>query len=118
VTLELPAFVSVTVKALLFPRATVPKLKLEVLVVRSDVAAIPVPLKETVLGELEMSPMTDTLPDKDPAVLGEKTTLNVDCIPAPITRGSEMPVIVTPAAVVLACETVRFDPPPFDIVTD
>ena len=29
-----------------------------------------------------------------------------------------MPVIVTPAAVVLACVTVRFDPPPFDIVTD
>ena len=27
-------------------------------------------------------------------------------------------MIVTPAAAVLACVTVRFDPPPFDIVTD
>ncbi len=49
---------------------------------------------------------------------GEKTILNVDCFPGPIVRGSEIPAIVTPAAVVLACVTVRFDPPPFDIVTD
>ena len=65
-------------------------------------AAIPVPLKETVLGELERSLMTETLPDKAPAVFGEKTTSNVDCFPAPITRGSEIPFTVTPAAVALA----------------
>lgn len=107
-----------TLNTLLFPIATFPKLKLDVLVVRSAVAAVPIPLKETVLGELETSLMTDTLPDKAPAAFGEKTTLNVDCFPAPIVRGSEIPVIVTPAAVVLACVTVRFDPPPFVIVTD
>ena len=118
VTLELPAFVRVTLKALLFPRDTFPKLKLEVLVVRSAVAAIPVPLKDTVLGELEMSLMTETLPDKAPAAFGAKITLNVDCFPASIVNGSEIPVILTPAAVVLACLTVRFDPPPFVIVTD
>jgi hypothetical protein len=118
ITSELPAFVSMTLKALLFPRATFPKLKLEVLVVRRDVAAIPVPLKDTVLGELEMSLMTETLPDKAPAVFGAKITLNVDCFPASIVKGSEIPVIVTPGAVVLACVTLRFDPPPFVIVTD
>ena len=117
-TLEFPAFVRVTLKALLFPTATFPKFKLEALVVRSAVAAIPVPLKETVLGELERSLMTEILPDKAPAVFGEKTTSNVDCFPAPIIRGSEIPLIVTPAAVVLACVTVRFEPPLFDMVTD
>ena len=118
VTLEFPAFVRVTLNALLFPTETSPKFKLEVLVVRNAVAAIPIPFKEIVLGELEMSLMTEILPDKAAAAFGEKTTLNVDCFPAPITKGSEIPVIVTPAAAVLACVTVRFDPPPFDIVTD
>jgi hypothetical protein len=108
----------VALRTLLFPRATFPKLKLEVLVVRSAVAAIPIPLRETVLGELEMSLRMETLPDKAPAVFGEKTTSNVDCFPAPIVKGSVIPVIVTPAAVVFACVTVRFAPPPFDIVTD
>jgi hypothetical protein len=107
-----------TLKALPFPMATLPKLKLDALVVSIAVAAIPVPLKETVLGELEMSLKTEILPDKAPATFGEKTTLNVDCFPAPIVRGSEIPVIVTPAAEVFACVTVRFDPLLFDIVTD
>jgi hypothetical protein len=118
VTSEFPAFVKLTLKTLLFPTATFPKLKLVVLAVRSAVAAIPVPPKETVLGELERLLVTETLPDSAPAFFGEKTTLNVDCLPAAIVRGSEMPVIVTPAAVVLAFVTVRPDPPLFDIVTD
>lgn len=118
VTLEFPAFVRVTADALLFPIATLPKLKPEVLVVRNAVAAIPMPLKETVLGELEISLITETVPARAPAAFGEKTTLNVACFPAPIAKGSEIPVIVTPAAAVLACVTVRFDPPPFDMVTD
>ncbi len=105
-------------RAPLFPTVTFPKFKLEALVVRSAVAAIPVPLKETVLGELETSLMTEITPDKAPAAFGENTTLNVDCFPAPIVRGNEIPVTATPAAVVLACVTVRFEPPPFDIVTD
>lgn len=117
-TLEFPAFVSMRLKALLVPTATFPKFKLGALVVRRAVAAIPVPLKDTVLGELERSLVTETLPDKAPGVFGEKTTSNVDCFPAPITRGSEIPFTVTPAAVALACVTVTFDPPLFDMVTD
>ena len=77
--------------------ATFPKLRPEALVVRSAVAAIPVPLKETVFGELETSVITETLPEMAPAALGEKITLNVACFPAAIVRGSEIPVIVTPA---------------------
>jgi hypothetical protein len=102
VTLELPAFVRVTLNELLFPITTFPKLKLGALEVRSAVAPIPVPLSETVLGELERSLMTETLPDKAPAAFGEKTTLNVACLPASIVSGSEIPVIETPAAVVFA----------------
>jgi hypothetical protein len=108
----------VTLKALLFPRDTFPKLRLEALVLRSAVDAIPVPLKETVAGELEMSLITETLPDKVPAVFGEKTTLNVAFFPASMVSGSAIPETVTPAAVELACVTVRFDPPSFDTVTD
>jgi hypothetical protein len=77
VTLEFPAFVSVTLNPLLLPTTTFPKLKLEVLVVRTAVAAIPVPLKDTVLGELETLLKTATLPDSAPGAFGEKITLNV-----------------------------------------
>jgi len=118
VTLEFPAFVSVRLRALLFPTATFPKLRLEALVVRRAVAAIPVPLTETVLGEPEMSVITETLPDTAPGALGEKMTLNVPCFPAEIVNGRVMPVILTPAAAVLICVTVRSDPPLFDMVTD
>ena len=117
VTLEFPAFVSMTLNTLLLPIATFPKLKLDVLVVRNAVAAIPIPVTEIVL-ILDMSLMTETLPDKTPGVFGKKVRLKLDCLPGPIVRGSETPEIATPAAVVLTCVTVRFDPPPFVIVTD
>jgi hypothetical protein len=118
VTLEFPAFVSVTLNALLFPTCTFPKFSREAFVVRSAVAAIPVPLTETVLGELETSVMTEILPDTAPATLGEKITLNVACFPAEMVNGSDIPVILTPAAAVLAWVTVKLDPPPFVMVTD
>jgi hypothetical protein len=118
VTLEFPEFVSVTLNALLFPTCTFPKLRPEALVVRSAVAAIPIPLTETVLGELETSDITEILPDTAPAALGEKITLNEACFPAAMVIGSGIPVIVTPAAAALACVTVRLDPPPLVIVTD
>ena len=118
VTLEFPAFVRTTLRALLFPTAMFPKFKLGALDVRRAVAAIPTPLKDTVLCELERSLMTETLPERAPGVFGEKTMSNVDCFPGPITRGSEIPVTASPAVVALACVTVRSEPPLFDMVTD
>jgi hypothetical protein len=118
VTLELPALVSVTPRVLLLPRGTFPKFKLDVLVVRSAVAATPFPLKETMVGDLETLLTTETFPDNAAAAFGEKTTSKVDRFPGPIVRGNEMPVMATPAALVLACVTVRFDPPSFEMVTD
>jgi len=108
----------VTLKVLVFPRATFPKFKLEALTVRSDVAAVAVPLRETVFAVLERLLTTATWPLSAPAVFGVKTTLNEACAPASITTGNEAPVIVTPAAVALACVRVRLEPPPFFTVTD
>ena len=118
VTSEFPAFVRVRLNTSLFPMVTFPKFKLVVLVVRSADAAIAVPLKETVLGELERSLVTEIMPDSAPAAFGEKIALNVACLPGSIVRGNELPVILTPVAVVFTCVTVRVDPPPLDIVTD
>jgi hypothetical protein len=118
VTSEFPEFVSVTPRTLLFPAAMLPKFKLEVFAVSSAEAAIPVPVKDTVLGALERSLTMDTLPDNAPGVFGENATSIVACLPASITMGNDAPVIVTPAAVALAWVTVRLDPPPFDMVTD
>ena len=71
VTLELPAFVRVTVICLLFPMATFPKFKLETLVDRNAEGDIPIPLNETVFAKLEPPLETETFPDKTPGVLGE-----------------------------------------------
>ena len=111
VTLEFPEFVRTTLNSLVFPIATLPKFKLVVLMVRKADAARPVPLSAMVLGIAEASLTTLTLPDKGPGVLGEKTTLNVTCLPAAIVSGSEIPVTVTPAAVALALVIVTFDVP-------
>jgi hypothetical protein len=118
VTLEFPEFVRTTGSKLLCPSVTVPKAKVLVLVVSVAVATVPIPLKETGIAVAERSLTTETVPDRAPAAFGEKTTLKVDWLPAAIVRGSAMPVIVTPAAVVLTCVTERFEPPPFEIVTD
>jgi hypothetical protein len=118
VTFELPTFVTLTVKALLFPTATLPKLKLGRLADRTAVDAIPIPLRETVLGVLEILLMMETSPAKVPAAFGEKMTFNVDWFPASITRGSVTPVIVTPAEEALALVIVRLEVPLLEMVTD
>src|SRR6202035_1800486 len=91
VTLELPAFVSVTLNCLLFPTATFPKFKLGLLVARNAVGDIPIPLKETVLAKLDPAAETETLPDRTPGVLGEKMRSKLDWLPAAIVKGREIP---------------------------
>lgn len=118
VTLEFPALVSETVRAPLAPTETLPKLKLDVPLSSREVAATPVPLTATLLGEFAASLVMDTAPETAAADFGEKTTLSVDWLPAPITWGKDIPVIVNPLADALACVTVRFDPPGLDMVTD
>ena len=118
VTLELPALVSVTLWAPLAPAVMFPKFKVAALELRSAAAATPVPLTETVLGVLEALLMTDTLPLTAPVAFGANTIVKVDCLPAATVMGSVAPVIENPLAVVLACVTVRAEPPGLDTVTD
>ena len=107
-----------TLKAPLPPIGRFPKFRLDELMVRSAVAAIPVPLNETLLGDVEALVMMEISPANAPGVFGEKLTSNVDCFPAATTTGREIPAIFTPAAAVLACVTVTSEEPPFMIVTD
>jgi hypothetical protein len=118
VTLEFPALVSVTLNMLLAPAVIFPKLKLVALALSRAAAATPVPLMETVLGVLEALLMTDTSPATAPVVFGVNTIVNVDCFPAPIFMGRAAPEVVNPLAAVLACVTMRADPPELEIVTD
>lgn len=118
VTLEFPALASETDRAPLDPTETLPKLILGVPLSSREVAAMPVPLTATLLGEFAVSLVMDTVLETAAADFGEKTTLSVDWLPAPITRGKDIPEIVNPLADALACVTVRFDPPVLDIVTD
>ena len=118
VTSEFPAFDSATLKVLLVPADTFPKLKLPAPALRSVVGATPVPLTVMLLGELDALLITETAPETAPAASGENTTLKLDWLPAAIVIGKEAPVIVTPLVAVPACVTVRSDPPPLDTVTD
>jgi hypothetical protein len=77
-TLEFPAFVKETLKALVAPMETFPKLRFEILLLSSVVGATPVPLMETLLGLLDALLAIDTVPEAELIALGEKTTLNVD----------------------------------------
>lgn len=78
VTLEFPEFVRTTGSTLLCPSVTVPKAKVLVLVVSVAVATVPIPLKDTGIAVLERLLTTETVPDRAPAAVGEKTTLKVD----------------------------------------
>ena len=118
VTLEFPALVKETVWTPLAPIDTLPKFKLGVPLSSSDVAAMPVPLTDTLVGEFAASLVMDTAPETAAADFGENITLSVDWLPAPITTGNDIPVIVNPVADALACVTVKLDPPVLDMVTD
>ena len=58
---------------------TLPKLKLPGLMLRTKVAAIPVPLRLTELGEVGALLSTETLPDAEPATVGRKVAVIVVC---------------------------------------
>lgn len=103
---------------LLFPMATAPKFKLEVELVSTAEAAIPVPLTVTMSGVVETLLMIATPPESAPAVLGANTTFRVARFPGAIVIGSETPLTVTPVAVALAWVMVTLDVLVFEMVTD
>ncbi len=80
VTFELPVLVIVTVCAAEeVPVATLPKLRLVGLMPRVKVAAIPVPLRPTEVGEVGALLTIEILPDAEPTTVGRKATVIVVC---------------------------------------
>jgi len=105
--------VNVEVSEPLLPTFTFPKLRVELLSPSTCVAAIPVPLREIVSGEVGALLTTVIDPVTLPAALGAKTALNVAALPAVMVTGAAIPVVLKPAPVAVTEEIVTVDVPPF-----
>jgi hypothetical protein len=116
-TLELPVLVSVTDCELVLPKGTFPKLKEAGLAESCRIGATPVPLRGMLVGELEALLTTETLPETLPVTVGANCTLRLPDCPAGSASGKVCPVIVKPAPLTAACETVRLALPELVSVT-
>lgn len=75
------------------PVVTFPKLKPAVgLIPRVRVAAIPVPLRATEVGEVGTLLTMEMLPDAGPVAVGRKVDVIVVCCPAVTFTGNEYPL--------------------------
>ena len=89
----MPVFVMVTVcEAEEVPVVTLPKLRLVGLMPRVRVAAIPVPLRPTEVGELGALLTIEMFPDAAPTVVGRKATVIVVFCPTLTFKGTENPL--------------------------
>jgi len=103
VTLELPVLVIVTFcVAEEVNVVTLPKFRLVGLMPRVRIAAIPVPLRATEVGEVGALLTTETLPDTVATDVGRKAIVTVVCCPAFTLRGNENPLTLKlePVAVI------------------
>jgi hypothetical protein len=93
VTFELPVFVMVTFcEVEVVPVVTLPKLRLVGLTPMVRMAAIPVPLSPTEVGEVGALLIIEMLPDAAPTAVGKKVTVIVVCCPALTFKGRENPL--------------------------
>lgn len=76
------------------PVVTLPKLKVVGLMPRVNVAAIPVPLSPTEVGEVGALLTIEMLPDTRPADVGRNATVIVACCPAVTLKGRENPLVL------------------------
>ena len=76
------------------PVVTLPKLRLVGLIPRVKVAAIPVPLRPTEVGEVGALLTMEMLPEAAPTEVGRKATVTVVCFPAFTFNGSENPLVL------------------------
>lgn len=106
VTLVFPLFVMVTFWELELPTLIPVKLRLAGLAESVTVAAVPVPLRATALGELGALLVMLTLPVRLPAVVGANKALNVAVPPAAIVVGSVRPLALKALPVTDNCEIV------------
>lgn len=89
VTFEFPVFVTVTLCELLLPIFTFPKPRVVGLIPSVNVAATPVPLRVTAVGDVAALLTIERLPDTVLATVGRKPTVIALCLPALIVRGRE-----------------------------
>ena len=94
VMLAFPLFVMVTFWEFVLPTLIAVKLRLVGLAVIETVAATPVPLNDTVVGELGALLAILRLPLRLPAVVGANKTLSVAVSPAGRVAGRVSPLIV------------------------
>ena len=78
------------------PVVTLPKLRLAGLMPKVKVAAIPVPLRLTDVGEVAALLTIEMLPGAGPTPGATKTTVIVVCCPAATFNGSENPLALYP----------------------
>jgi hypothetical protein len=74
------------------PVVMLPKLRLVGLMLRVSVAAIPVPLRPTEVGEVGALLTIEMLPEAVPTEVGRKATVIVVCFPAFTLKGGENPL--------------------------
>jgi hypothetical protein len=117
VKLWLLPFVMVSFWLWLVPSWTVPKLKLDGLVVMPP-DETPLPVSAIFSGVLDVSLAKARFPVTSPADWGPKTTLKVTPCPASKVMGRTNPVVLKPVPVTVSCETVRLEPPVFARLTD
>ena len=101
-TLELPVLVIVSLCVEDDPVFTLPKLAVVVLKESVSVAAMPVPLKPTTLGEPEALLTIEMLPLAEPVAEGSNCTLKVLDCPGLIESGKVRPLVLKPFPVTLA----------------
>jgi hypothetical protein len=90
----LPLLLIVTVFELELPAFMFEKLTLAGLGDNTAEAAVPVPVSDNTLGELDAFDAMLTVPARLPAVVGAKSTLNVTLAPAGIVAGAARPLTV------------------------
>src|SRR5712672_2859160 len=95
------------------PVVTLPKLRLAGLIPKVKVAAIPVPLRLTEVGEVAALLTIEMLPGAGPTAGATKTTVTVVCWPAPTFNGSENPLTLNPGPVAVNLENVNVAVPVF-----
>lgn len=108
VTLEFPVLVIVTLfVAEDVPVVMLPKLRLVGLMPRVSVAAVPVPIKLTVLGDVGALLTIEMPPEAVPAATGAKTAFIVVLCPAFMFNGRENPLTEKPAPEAVSWVMVR-----------
>ena len=113
-----PLAVNVPEAVPLFPTVTLPRLRVAGLILNCPTAEDPVPESGIVSVGFDAVEVIVTLPLALPDADGVNFTVNVVLFPAASVKGVEIPVIVNPVPLTLACETVTLVPPLLVIVSD